>query len=205
MGRNGYLDKAYGVSGTEATRKLYDDWSESYDSEIGENGYATPGRLAAALRKHASDMTMDILDFGCGTGLCGAKLNSAGFENIDGLDLSAEMLEKARQKKIYRKLLHIEPDAPLPISPGTYNAITACGVIGVGAAPLCVFDTIMNVLNRGGKFAFSYNDHTLEDPAYLAKLSEYTDCGAARLHLCEHGPHLPGINLNSTVYVIEKL
>jgi len=204
MEKDGYLNRAYGVCGTEATRQLYDAWSESYDAEISENGYATPRRLASALRENTSDLNTAILDFGCGTGLCGLSLKSEGFRVVDGADLSGEMLAKARQKKIYRNLLQVEPDAPLPLRPGTYGAITACGVIGVGAAPVSVFDTLMNALVPGGKFAFSYNDHTLEDPAFQTKILDYTGCGAARLLFSEHGKHLPGIDLSSTVYVIEK-
>ena len=199
-----FLNKAYKARDAASTRTLYDDWSASYDAEVEKNGYATPGRCAAALAQFIPDQSAPILDFGCGTGLAGLALRLAGFEQIDGLDLSEEMLAQASEKGIYRNLAQIEAHAPMPHKPGDYTAIAAIGVIGAGAAPISVFHTLMNALAKGGKLVFSFNDHALEDPANEAAVTEWLDCGAAHLLFKEHGPHLPGIDLNSTVYVIEK-
>jgi predicted TPR repeat methyltransferase len=199
-----FLDKAYGARDAASTRSLYDDWAASYEAEIGENGYATPGRCAEALAKYCDDKTKPILDFGCGTGLSGLALKVAGFEVIDGMDLSADMLAQANDKGVYRTLNHIEADSPLTHAPDDYAAIAAIGVIGAGAAPIAVFDTLMRGLGKGGLFVFSFNDHALEDKAYEGRICEWTDCGAATLLFREHGAHLPGINLKSNVYVIEK-
>ena len=199
---NTFLDKAYAARDPASTRTLYDDWAATYEAEIGENGYATPGRCADALAAHVSDQTAPILDFGCGTGLSGLALKLAGFQSIDGVDLSEQMLEIARTKSVYRTLELIEADAALPR--GNYSAIAAIGVIGAGAAPISVLHTLMRALPKGGKLVFSFNDHALEDPAFEGAVSEWTDCGAATLVFKEHGDHLPGINLNSTVYVLGK-
>lgn len=201
---NGFLDKAYGARDAASTRQLYDDWAASYEAEIAENGYATPGRCAAALRAYSKDPQFPVLDFGCGTGLSGLALKLNGFTCIDGVDLSAEMLEQARAKQIYRRLDQIAPDAPLSHAPGDYAAIAAIGVIGAGAAPISAFDTMMAGLASGGLLVFSFNDHALEDPANEGRLNEYLDCGAARLLFKEYGDHLPGIDLKCNVYVVEK-
>ena len=37
-----FLDKAYDLDGTEATQKLYAEWSASYDAEATSYGYVTP-------------------------------------------------------------------------------------------------------------------------------------------------------------------
>ncbi|WP_227267962.1 class I SAM-dependent DNA methyltransferase [Roseobacter weihaiensis] len=200
-----FLDKVYSARDGTSARKFYDKWSASYEAEVAENGYATPGRCAAALADRVADKTAPLLDFGCGTGLSGLALKRVGFETIDGVDLSAEMLAQARQKGIYRSLTHIEAGAPLPHSPGEYQAISAIGVIGAGAAPASIFHLLMKGLGAGGKMVFSFNDHALHDPIYEAALCEWLDCGAARLLFREHGPHLPGIDLKATVYLVEKL
>ncbi len=199
-----FLDKAYGARDAASTRELYDDWAASYEAEVAENGYATPGRCAEALKKYIDDQDQPILDFGCGTGLSGLALKLAGFSTIDGLDLSAEMIAQANDKGAYRTLRQIDADAPLSHPPGEYAAIAAIGVIGAGAAPISVFDTLMKGLGKGGLMVFSFNDHALADKTNEARVNEWTDCGAARLLFREHGPHLPGINLKSNVYVIEK-
>lgn len=200
-----YLDKVYDARDAKATRALYDNWSDSYEAEVAENGYVTPGRCAAALARYMDDQKAPVLDFGCGTGLSGLALKLAGFEVIDGVDLSAEMLSKAEEKGIYRDLDLIEADAPLAHAPGDYAAIAAIGVIGAGAAPISVFHTLMHGLARGGMLVFSFNDHALEDPGNEAGMNEWLDCGAARLLFREHGPHLTKINLKSCVYVVEKM
>ncbi len=199
-----FLDKAYGARDAASTRKLYDDWAASYEAEIAENGYATPRRCAEALAKFSDDPTLPILDFGCGTGLSGLALKLAGFTTIDGVDLSKDMLAQATDKDVYRSLNQIEAGAALSHKPGDYAAIAAIGVIGAGAAPISTFDTLMKGLTKGGFLVFSFNDHALEDKANEGRINEWTDCGAARLLFREHGDHLPGIDLKSNVYVIEK-
>lgn len=199
-----YLDKVYDARDAEATRQLYDDWSASYEAEVAENGYVTPGRCAAALAQCVSDKALPVLDFGCGTGLSGMALALEGFTTIDGVDLSADMLAQAKAKGIYRQLSVIEADAPPVHQPGAYAAIAAIGVIGAGAAPISVLHTLVRALEPGGMLVLSFNDHALQDPTNEAGLNEWLDCGAARLLFKEYGPHLTKIDLKSTVYVIEK-
>ncbi|QBF31705.1 class I SAM-dependent methyltransferase [Thalassococcus sp. S3] len=201
----GFLHKVYDARDADETRALYDDWSASYEAEVAEHGYATPGRCAEALKAQMDDLSAPILDFGCGTGLSGLALRLAGFEVIDGLDLSADMLKVAEAKGIYRTLSQIDAGASLPHEPGDYAAIAAIGVIGAGAAPVAVFDTMMQGLAPGGRIVLSFNDHALADPAHDGKLQEHIDAGSARLLFKAYGDHLPGLDLKSTVYVLEKL
>ena len=199
-----FLDKAYGLETPEATMEHYNQWAASYDSEIAENGYATPGRIAAAWARYAKDRAEPILDFGCGTGLSGLALRAAGFFTLDGMEPASEMRAEAEAKGIYRRLIAIDVADPSPIPKGAYRQSSGCGVLGTGAAPPQVFDMILHALPKGGLFVFSLNDHALADPAYTGKLNEWLDCCAARLLFRDHGDHLPGLTLKSTVYVIEK-
>ena len=86
---------------------------------------------------------------------------------------------------------------------GEFGIITAIGVIGVGAAPLCVFDAIIALLAPGSLFAFSFNDQTLSDPAYETKVSDYVDTGKAKLLMREYGDHLPGAGLKSNIHIFQ--
>ncbi|MCV3270958.1 class I SAM-dependent DNA methyltransferase [Roseobacter sinensis] len=199
-----YLDKVYDARDPQETRALYDAWSASYEAEVGKNGYVTPSRAAHALAKFTKDQAQPVLDFGCGTGLSGLALKLSGFETIDGVDLSPDMLAQAEERRLYRRLTLIEPDGPLPVNLADYAAVAAIGVIGAGAAPISVFDDLMHGLRRGGLLVLSLNDHALQDRANEARICEWVDCAAARLLFRENGPHLPGINLNSNVYVLEK-
>ena len=197
-----FLTRSYGKRGPQAVKAHYDAWADSYDAEIAENGYATPARCAAALAATGLDRSAAILDLGCGTGLSGVALAVEGFTVIDGTDLSPGMLEKAAKRGLYRQLFPGHPDGALP--PGPYQAICAVGVISPGAAPISMLTTALARLPAGGALVMSLNDHGLADASYTQGIAAVHTGGMARLIFEEYGAHLPGINLNSTVYVFEK-
>ncbi|MEM9498015.1 MAG: class I SAM-dependent methyltransferase [Pseudomonadota bacterium] len=199
-----FLDRAYGTNAPDTVRDFYDDWAASYDAEVAENGYVTPRRVAAALASYVR-ADAPLLDYGCGTGLSGLALRAAGFTVVDGLDPSGEMLTIARQKNIYRDLGRVDLDAPAPIPADTYDAIACIGVISTGAAPPDTLHMVMTALRKGGHLGLSFNDHALADPAYEAALCQWLDTGAACLLFKEYGDHLPGQDLKSNVYIVEKM
>lgn len=199
-----HLSRVYGLETAADTQKFYSDWAATYDAEVLENGYATPERGAAALAGFTPEQDLAILDVGCGTGLSGKFLSKAGFTRIDGCDLNAEMLKVAKTRGIYNRLWQSDLDNPFPFEDGTYDAISAIGVIGVGAAPVMLLYDLFAKLKSGGLTVFSFNDHTLENPAFECCVMNHTDCGAFELLFKENGPHLPGKNMNSNVYVMRK-
>ncbi len=198
------LDNAYGLNSADQTRDFYDKWAQTYDTEIAENGYQTPQRCADALAEFAPDKTVPILDIGCGTGISGATFRQAGFTTLDGCDFSSEMLAHAREKGVYRQIFNTNLENPFPFEQGTYTHITAVGVLNPGHAPAETLDEILNLLEPGGLFVFSLNDHALEDKTYEARINEHVDCASAELLFREYGEHLPKIDLKSSVYVLRK-
>lgn len=196
-----FLDKAYSTE----PGSLYTDWAASYDAEVTANGYATPGRISAALAAFAPGKDLKILDMGCGTGISGAALAKSGFTNVHGCDVNNKMLEQARAKEgLYQDLWQATVEDPFPFDTGHYDAVTAMGVISEGLAPPETIDRVMEKLLPGGLFAFSLNDHALQNPQFEARVAESLDCGTAELLFKEYGEHLPGINMKSNVYVMRK-
>ncbi len=199
-----HLENAYDLQNANATRDFYNDWAATYDAEIAENGYATPERCAAALAEIV-DPAAPILDIGCGTGLSGLALRAAGFTTIDGTDLSPEMLDLARARDgVYRRLFAGDLNTPLPVEPGAYAAATAVGVINPGHAPPETIDAVLAILPPGGCLAFSLNDNALAEPAFPDRVEKVLATGVATCLHRAHGPHLPGIGLEATVYVLQK-
>lgn len=198
-----FLDKVYETA-PDALTDLYDDWAANYDAELGDHGYATPARLATLLARHAPDTTAPLLDFGCGTGLGGAALAKAGFTTLDGCDLSQPMLAEARAKGHYRTLWQTDPDTPLPFDLAAYPLVTAVGVISTGAAPADTLGFVARAMSPGAILALSYNDHTLEDPAYTEALDGLLGATLCQLD-ARHGPHIPDLGLGSTVYILKRL
>jgi predicted TPR repeat methyltransferase len=198
------LQNAYGLDSGEATRGFYNEWAATYDDEVAENGYITPDRCATALASFVSDPTEPLLDVGCGTGISGAALRGHGFTTLDGCDFSAEMLKLATDKGVYRKLHNTDLEAPFPFEQGAYANIAAIGVLNPGHAPASTFDEIVALLNPGGHFVFSLNDHAMADKSYETRIMEHVDTGSVSLLFSEYGDHLPKIDLKSNVYVVRK-
>ncbi len=199
-----FFKNVYGLGSPQETQDHYKKWAASYDDEVGGQGYVTPKRVAHALWSIRPDADTPILDYGCGTGLSGEALRSAGYRVIDGMDPTPEMLQEAGAKGIYRALTDFEITDPNPLKAGAYQVITAIGVISTGAAPPETFDMLMNALPKNGLLALSFNDLTLSDRNYTARLGDWLDMGHARLLFRENGPHLQGMDMKSDVYVIEK-
>ena len=198
-----FLDSAYKLDTQAGVEDFYNDWAATYDAEVADNGYVTPERCAKALWDAMPDPEAKILDVGCGTGLSGIALRKEGFNVIDGIDPSAEMLAIAKAKGIYRNCIDM-PGEKMDVVAGTYDAIACIGVIGSGAAPLSVLDDVMALLPAKGKLVLSFNSKTLKDPSFEARLMSYVEDDKARLLFRENGEHLPGQNMTSIVYVVEK-
>ncbi len=79
--------------------------AERYDKDlIDEMGYVAPAIASQLLQGYVEDQHIRILDAGCGTGLVGADLHQNGYLNLEGLDYSVQMLEKAKDKGVYTRL-----------------------------------------------------------------------------------------------------
>ncbi len=188
----------------EETQKIYADWAESYDADVTEWGYATPSRIAMALRRSGANVDKGVLDYGCGTGLCGLALRAVGFDVIDGTDISPEMLEKAQAREVYRALWLGEPGTLGHVGAGDYAAIAACGVVSLGAAPPETLDMLVAAMAPGNLLAFSFNEATMANRAYTDRLDVITLAPDIEVIFEEDGPHLPAKNMSSTVYVLKR-
>jgi predicted TPR repeat methyltransferase len=95
-----------------------------------------------------------VIDLGCGTGLCGS-LVTAHADAVDGVDLSAAMLEQARKRGVYRQLTHDDLKSFVTAQTETADLVIAADVfIYVGALDE-IFPQIRRILSPGGVFAFT--------------------------------------------------
>lgn len=198
------LATAYTIESPEEAKPFYDDWAERYDDEVEGSGYITPKRCAEALAQHASLPWAPVMDLACGTGLSGVALRAAGFECIDGFDLSEEMLARAREKGVYRELAVADLSKPLEIEAGKYQNAAAIGCVSPEYMPATVIDRVLETLPSGGCFVFSVNDHAAKDGTIKGRINDLVDCGVADFLFSDYGDHLPEIGMGSTVYVLRK-
>ena len=86
---------------------LFNQYATYYDQHLTEHlRYTVPEQFVQALQQETDidDASWDILDLGCGTGLSGQQLKP--FANtLTGVDISAKMIEQAKQKCIYSSLM----------------------------------------------------------------------------------------------------
>lgn len=204
MGKTNFPADTYQHRSPDETVEMYQGWAASYDEDVAAYGYATPARIAEALRATGVNLSRPVLDFGCGTGLSGDALRRAGFQTIDGCDVSAEMLARARARGIYRRLWTAEPGAP-GFARGDYGAIVATGVVSLGAAPPDTLRLLTDRLAPGDLLVFSYNQPTVADPAYAAALDAEVAEGRAEILARETGPHLPEKDMTADVITLRRL
>lgn len=203
-GDDGFLHKTYGLDSADKVEQHYDAWAASYEKELTDNGYVTPQRCARALRSFVHDTDLPLLDLGCGTGLSGLALLEVGFTVIDGCDFSEEMLVLAKSKLgVYRNLERVDLSHPLDVEVGRYANACAAGVINPGHAPRAAIGYVLDILPANGRLVFSLNDHAVEE-GFHEEVELLVGDGRALLDFEEHGDHIPGIGLKSTVYVLRK-
>ena len=90
------LGRVSNLKQDDSSRDIYDDWSQDYDEHLkSELGYIAPGVAVAELVQHLQQRDLEIIDFGCGTGLVGEALHEQGFVHVDGADISSGMLVQA--------------------------------------------------------------------------------------------------------------
>jgi SAM-dependent methyltransferase len=101
--------------------------------------------------------TGPVLDVGAGTGLVGAALRALGFTGqIDGVDISPQMLDQAREKQVYRDLIEADITRPLPL-PGGYTGVVSSGTFTHGHVGPEAFGPMLAVAAPGALFALSVN------------------------------------------------
>jgi predicted TPR repeat methyltransferase len=137
---------------------IYDDWSQDYDEHLkAEFGYIAPGVAAAELARHLQQRDLEIIDFGCGTGLVCEALREQGFVHIDGVDISTGMLEQARAKQIYRNLMCADLTARIPLDDDCYAAGLCVGSLGAGHVGAQHVAEMLRPIRRGGLFVLTMN------------------------------------------------
>jgi len=198
-----FLRNVYDLANQGDTDEYYSQWAATYDDELTRQGYRTPSRCANALRDFVA-LDVPLLDIGCGTGLSGAAFASAGFTDLTGTDVNTAMLSIAAAAGMYRSTWVTDLTDPFPFAPGTYAAIAAVGVIGVGAAPASLLTDALDALAAGGHLVVSYNDHALATPEYQRPLEDAVTNGTADQVFAEHGVHIAGLDSSSTVYVLRR-
>jgi predicted TPR repeat methyltransferase len=136
---------------------LFDQYADDFDRSLVEKlGYRVPELLTRAIGTISARRFRLALDLGCGTGLMGEKLRPF-VERLEGFDISAQMLKKARARGVYDRL---EKADLQHFSYGGEKAdlATAADVFMYVGALEGVVRAVAGLLAPGGLFAFSVEE-----------------------------------------------
>ena len=163
---------------------LFDGYSDSFDAHlVGTLNYRTPALLVELLKRFTSGPA-DIVDLGCGTGLCAPLLRPLA-KRLVGVDLSGGMLAKAREAGHYDTLERVEVAAYLDGQPQAFDIAVAADVFVYIGDLAAVFAAVRKALRPGGLFAFSVEaisdaDYVLRPTRRFAHSAAYLERLAAK-------------------------
>ena len=134
-----------GRASNECITQMFDNFARNFDEKLAKLEYQAPElcRAAVAAAVGTSARGLVTLDAGCGTGLCG-PLIAPFVSHLTGVDLSGQMLAKARAGGHYDELVQAELTAYLESQPARFELI-------VCADTFCYFGPLEAVLGAAGR------------------------------------------------------
>ena len=144
--------------------------------------------LAAILQISLGDTSKVVLDAGCGTGLAGAELAKRGFETVDGMDISPEMLGIAREKNAYRDLRIEDMTGPLSYETDAYDAVSCVGTFTHAHVGPKGFDELIRITKPGGLVIATVHENVWPD-GYEEHFETIEKSGRATVKSIEESPY----------------
>jgi predicted TPR repeat methyltransferase len=143
-------------------RRLFDQHAPEFDRALVERlDYRAPELLLAAVRPPDGQTLRlgSVLDLGCGTGLGGAAFRPY-CDWLAGVDISPGMVEQARAKGLYDRLVVVELMEFLAAEAGAQHHLALAADVFVYCSDLTpITAAVTKVLAPTGLFAFTVETH----------------------------------------------
>ena len=135
---------------------VFDGFARSFDAKLADLSYQAPALVQAEVKRltGAPAKTMDVLDGGCGTGLCGLLLGPFA-RQLTGVDLSEGMLRKAASRQIYDELIQGELVAFLASRPASYELVASADTLCYFGRLEAFADAALKALRSKGWLVFT--------------------------------------------------
>ncbi len=137
-------------------QSLFDAYADHYEPHLLHAlDYQLPTLFTKTLAPFITTSTQwDVLDLGCGTGLCGAPLKPYS-KILVGIDLSANMLAIATQKNVYDRLIKSDITTFLIAETAQYDLVLAGDTLVYTGDLETIFNSIHRALRPEGLFIFN--------------------------------------------------
>lgn len=138
-------------------REVFNGFAASFGELLLKNlDYRAPQVLMSALIAwlDAPQARLDVLDAGCGTGLCGPLVRPHA-RRLTGVDLSGGMLEMARQRGGYDELVEAELTAWLQGQPAVWDVVLSADTLTYFGDLVPVLSAAYAALRPGGVLGFT--------------------------------------------------
>ena len=158
----------------EYVEVLFDNYAINFENSlVNKLEYKTPNKIVEMIvAKNPNIQLGSVLDLGCGTGLIGDEIKKY-CSNLEGVDLSKLMLEKASAKNIYDKLEHQDIVEYLSTEDLDFNYFISSDVFVYVGNLSEIFRLIKSRNKSKGKFVFS-TEHTDRDGFFLEQTGRYS-------------------------------
>ena len=171
----------YSSTSPEQLAARYDNWSANYEADLERDyGWSAPQMTVPLVEKWVPSGAR-ILDAGAGTGLVGELLARAGYGDLTGVDISTEMIARARLKGVYRDLRRMELGKTLDFDSNSFDAVTCVGVLTLGHAPASSLNELVRVTKPGGHVIFTMRPDIREQGGFEEKQTELENAGLWKL------------------------
>ncbi|MEM9044515.1 MAG: methyltransferase [Pseudomonadota bacterium] len=136
-------------------RRLFDEYATQFDEHLlVDLSYRAPNLVFSASEDILNETTPDIVDLGCGTGLCGPLFEPFAVSLV-GVDLSPKMLEQADLKGCYSDLVEADLIKFLQERPLSFDLAISADVLVYFGDLSDIFGAVYGALRPGGHFAFT--------------------------------------------------
>lgn len=138
---------------------IFDSFASNYDQQLGKIANNGPNVIAAmlAMLDLAQDGSRDILDAGCGTGLCAPILRPYA-RHLHGIDVSIPMLVKCRDKGTFDLLSRTDLAARDTYPDGKFDLVVSGDVMVYFGDLDQVLKNLADVLRPGGRIVFTVEE-----------------------------------------------
>ena len=170
------LNDAYSVKTPEDNIKLYKVWASSYDDDFAKkNDYRSPVLISNYYDKYSNENDVPVLDVGAGTGLIAEVMNKKNTIDIDAIDISPEMLESAKSKNCYNKLIEADLTKNLDIDNNYYGAIVSAGTFTHGHIGPNALDELLRVTKPSGLFVITIHSKVYVNQNFEQKFQDINE------------------------------